>query len=413
MDTHLPAPLRRAASGILAAALCAVLSGVAGGAAADTTTAPARALSVRERIAARRAEGPAIAATARADRATTAARATGDTTGTRRTASVAEVRADDAPTTPSAAAATTTATAAATTATATARDGDAATTGAARAQARLSLWADVDNNFQRLGSLTSMTLILDRMKQRNIDSLILEVKPVHGHVVYPSKLAPRLKEWRGFAPDPDFDPVKAAVAEGRKRGLRVFLLANVFTGGMLRNPDTGTTFGVVFDNHHDWEAWSYGLAARSTGDDTTETAAIVPSHQRPTSLAVYLSPHNPRVREYQLGIVRELAAYKPDGIILDSLRFANIESDFSDHARAAFEKEIGQKVQNWPEDVLTWARGADGIPHYTEGHLFDEWLFFRAKTIRDFFAEATRVAREVHPEIEVEDNTGSSYARAR
>ena len=439
MDTHTHAPLRRAASGILAAALCAVICGVAGIAAADTT-APARAQSVRDRIAARRAEGPATTATARADRATTTARATGATTGTRRTASVAEVRADDAPTTAaaaiaaaSAAAAAITTTATATTATATtatatitsatattttgttatATRDDAATTGAGRAQARLSLWADVDNNFQRLGSLTSTTLILDRMKQRNIDSLILEVKPIHGHVVYPSKLAPRLKEWRGFVPDPDFDPVKAAVAEGRKRGLRVFLLANVFTGGMLRNPDTGTTFGVVFDNRHDWEAWSYGLAPRATGDDTTETAEIMPSHQRPTSLAVYLSPHNPKVREYQLGIVRELAAYKPDGIILDSLRFANIESDFSDHARAAFEKEIGQKVQNWPEDILTWTRGADGIPHYTEGHLFDEWLFFRAKTIRDFFAEATRVAREVHPEIEVEDNTGTSYARAR
>ena len=78
-----------------------------------------------------------------------------------------------------------------------------------------------------------------------------------------------------------------------------------------------------------------------------------------------------------------------------------------------FEKTIGQKVANWPDDILTWKRGADGIPHYTEGHLFDDWLFFRAKTIRDFFAEATRTVREVDPDIVVEDNTGMSYGAAR
>ena len=294
----------------------------------------------------------------------------------------------------------------------TASANDTATSGA-RAQARLSLWADVDNNFQRLGSATSITVMLDRMKSRHIDSLILEVKPVHGHVIYPSKVAPRLKEWRGFTADPAFDPLATAVAEAHKRELKMYLLANVFTGGMLRNPDTGTTFGLVFEGHHDWEAWSYGLAARAAGDETTETAEILPSHERPTSLAVYLSPHHPEARAHQLAVVRELAAYKPDGIILDSLRFSNIESDFSPRAREAFEKEIGQKVQNWPDDILTWKRGADGIPHYTEGHLFDEWLFFRAKTIRDFFAEATAAVHAVSPDIEVEDNTASSYRDER
>ena len=291
---------------------------------------------------------------------------------------------------------------------------DAATSRAAT-HTRLSLWADVDNNFAAFGSPTSLTLMLNRMKERNIETLIIEVKPVHGYVTYASKTAPRLTAWRGFTPEPNFDPVATSVKETHARGQRVYLLANVFTGGVLRNPDTGTTFGIVFDGKLDWEAWSYGLAARlgNSTSTTSETANIVPSHERPTSLAIYLSPHNPAVRKYQLAIIRELAAYKPDGIILDSLRFADIQSDFSPAAREAFEKSIGQKVSNWPEDILTWKRGADGIPHYTEGHLFDDWLFFRAKTIRDFFAEATRTVREVDPNIVVEDNTGMSYRAAR
>ncbi|PKO19657.1 hypothetical protein CVU37_02930 [candidate division BRC1 bacterium HGW-BRC1-1] len=299
----------------------------------------------------------------------------------------------------------------ATTATATA---DAATTPPAT-HPRLSLWADVDNNFAAFGSATSLTLMLDRMKERNIDTLIIEVKPVHGYVTYASKTAPRLTSWRGFTPSPDFDPVATAVKETHARGQKVYLLANVFTGGVLRNPDTGTTFGMVFDGKLNWEAWSYGLAARveNSSSKTTETANIVPSQERPTSLAIYLSPHNPAVRDYQLAVIRELAAYKPDGIILDSLRFADIQSDFSPAAREAFEKSIGQKVVNWPDDILTWKRGGDGIPHYTEGHLFDDWLFFRAKTIRDFFAEATRTVREIDPDIVVEDNTGISYGAAR
>ncbi len=287
---------------------------------------------------------------------------------------------------------------------------DAATSSAPRGTGKVFLYAEAGSNLRRFGSLTSVTLTLDRMKKAGMESLVLEAKPVHGHVIYPSKVAPRLGEWDGFRPDPAFDPVRTAVVEGRKRGIRVFLAANVFTEGVIHRADNSTTLGLLFEGKEEWEAWNYALSGAPAVPGTTETARLAPMHEFRRTLAAYVSPFHPDARAHQIRIVKELAAYRPDGIVVDRVRFSGIESDFSPSARKAFEKHLGKPVPNWPTDILTWSHGADGLPKYTPGPLFDEWLFFRSKAIRDFLNEVAAAVHSVDPAIVIEDFTGSAYS---
>lgn len=271
------------------------------------------------------------------------------------------------------------------------------------------LWAESSANLRRLGTHTGIVQTLEKMTSAGLDTLILEVKPVHGHVIYRSKIAPRLLKWKGYAPAPAFDPIAEALREARRRRLRVLIAVNVFVEGVNRSPDTGKPFGPLFEGHCDWEAWNYALPDSPPPPGTTETATVRRQDEGTSLAAVFVSPHNPAVREYELSIIRELAAYQPDGIILDRARFQSIASDFSPWARAAFEAKLGHPVSRWPEDILTWRREPNGKPKHVPGPLFKKWLVFRAETIHDFVRRAREEAKRLNPRISFGVYVGSWY----
>lgn len=272
---------------------------------------------------------------------------------------------------------------------------------------RTYVWAESSANVKRLGSREGVVRILDAMSTSGIGSIILEVKPVHGYVIYPSKTAPRLKLWKGYQLDQNFDVIATTLEEARKRNIRVLLGLNVFSEGLDRNPDTRKPSGVVFDGKQDWQAWNYAMPASAKG--TSDAATLKPISEHGKSFAIFVSPHNPEVWQYELEVIRELAEYKPDGIVLDRVRYNNIESDFSPYAREDFQAFIGRKVDRWPEDILTWKRNAAGKPEHMPGPLFDQWMFFRARTIRDFFRAARDIVKSVDTSIVFSDYTGSWY----
>lgn len=93
------------------------------------------------------------------------------------------------------------------------------------------MWMDATANLQRLSTRESMSDIFEKCKKANINTVVLDVKPLSGHVIYPSKIAPRLKEWKGFQYPEGFDPLFAAMLEGHRRGIRVYASVNVFSEG--------------------------------------------------------------------------------------------------------------------------------------------------------------------------------------
>jgi uncharacterized lipoprotein YddW (UPF0748 family) len=114
------------------------------------------------------------------------------------------------------------------------------------------LWIDATSNLERLSSRAGVQAVLDRCRAARLNTVVVEVKPLSGQVLYRSKIAPRLTEWRG-KPYPDFDLLQAMVEEGHRRGLKIHAAVNIFSEGhkMFR---AGPGF-----NHPQWQATVYDV----------------------------------------------------------------------------------------------------------------------------------------------------------
>ncbi len=92
------------------------------------------------------------------------------------------------------------------------------------------LWIDATANLERLSNRAAVQAVLDRCRTAKINTVVVEVKPLSGQVLYRSRIAPRLTEWRG-KPYPDFDLLQAMVDEGHRRGLKIHAAINIFSEG--------------------------------------------------------------------------------------------------------------------------------------------------------------------------------------
>src|SRR5437763_15017011 len=92
------------------------------------------------------------------------------------------------------------------------------------------LWMDATANLDRLSSRQGVAAVLDRCRTARINTVVVEVKPLSGLVLYRSRIAPRLAEWRGKS-YPDFDLLQVMVEEGHRRGLRIHATLDVFSEG--------------------------------------------------------------------------------------------------------------------------------------------------------------------------------------
>lgn len=93
------------------------------------------------------------------------------------------------------------------------------------------MWLDGTANLQRLSTREGVAAVLDRCKRANINTVVVDVKPLSGHVLYNSKVAPKLDEWRGFQYPAGYDLLKVTLEEGHKRNLKIHANINVFSNG--------------------------------------------------------------------------------------------------------------------------------------------------------------------------------------
>lgn len=356
------------------------------------------------------------------------------------------------------------------------------------------LWLDATANIDTLSTPEGIETTVRKAKRAHINTLVMDVKPLSGEVVYASKIAPRLSQWKGKEYNPGFDRLAAVIAAARRHGLRVAASVNVFSEGhkhfrtgpayanrawqsvsynveravvaangqalpfpttrneaasagqlsVLTTPEAARTAfkpdglsvvvdasgrvvalgeapfvaasvvlpagGKVLTGTGAAREWLQANLQLGEGVRFAATPVRIPIEEAPwEKVAVFVSPHVPAVRAYELSILREIAAgYELDGIVLDRMRYANLTTDFSDAARAAFESFLGRPVTNWPEDILVYP--ADPALPRVEGPLYRPWLEFRAATIRDFVNEAAAAVRAARPGIEVAAYVGSWYS---
>lgn len=68
-----------------------------------------------------------------------------------------------------------------------------------------------------------------------------------------------------------------------------------------------------------------------------------------------MNPVRKDVRKFALSIVREIVKnYDVDAYALDYCRYPGDDSDFSIDSQKAFERYLGKKIQNFPDDIFTW-----------------------------------------------------------
>lgn len=93
------------------------------------------------------------------------------------------------------------------------------------------LWVDGTANLERLSTRQGVAALMDHCVRAHINTIVMDIKPLSGHVLYDSKLAPHLREWKGFRYPAGYDLLKVALDEGHKRGLQISANINVFSDG--------------------------------------------------------------------------------------------------------------------------------------------------------------------------------------
>jgi len=97
-------------------------------------------------------------------------------------------------------------------------------------QARI-LWVDCTANLDRYNSEEKIIKLLAKVREVGFNTVVLDIKPISGQVIYPSQYAPKLTEWRGKTMAADFDPVPIFIRESQRNGLGVYASLNAFSEG--------------------------------------------------------------------------------------------------------------------------------------------------------------------------------------
>lgn len=259
-----------------------------------------------------------------------------------------------------------------------------------------AVWIGTSALFDSLGSPERLRAGLERIAASGFTDVVVEVKPYAGDVAYPSRVATRRVASGGFTPDPSWDVADDAVRVGHELGLRVHLAMNVFAEG-----DHARRTGQVYGLHRTWQT------AVLAPDGTVRSSTRLSPSDRTTDVA-YVNPARPDVRNYALAVAAEVAGrYRPDGLLLDRVRFEGQIADFSPETREAFEQWLRVPVTNWPSDILARSGTA-----FTLGPLYPKWLEWRAFSIRSFVEAMRQLVRGISPNTALEVVAPADYAAA-
>ncbi|MCX8056397.1 MAG: family 10 glycosylhydrolase [Ignavibacteria bacterium] len=256
------------------------------------------------------------------------------------------------------------------------------------------LWFDATANFQRLSYKDSITYYLEKAKELGFTDVVLDLKPISGEVLYDSKFAPKMREWNGFVRNDDFDFADYFIKEAHRLGLKIHASVNVFVAGHNFHDR-----GLVYQDKLHWQSINY------------TDSGFVPITKLKHKYSAMTNPAMREVQEHELKIIEEIVRKYPEfeGIILDRVRYDGIEADFSELSRKLFEKYLGRKIKNYPDDIYKWTKNEKGEKIRIEGKYFKKWLEWRASVIYNFMKEARAKVKKTAPKMLFGTYTGAWY----
>lgn len=234
--------------------------------------------------------------------------------------------------------------------------------------------------------------------------IIVDVRPTEGTVLWKSAVAPearRLAAWvnssyRFVERTATWDYLQAFIDTGHAAGLRVHAAINTFVcgyGGYYGLESEGPVF--TGDIPEEWTAL----------DNTAD--GLRHSYYPGVQGTVFLNPAHDDVQEYILSLLKELAAYDIDGIVLDRCRYddTGLQSDFSAVSKEKFVAYLGHQPAKWP----IFEAGATSLPAAL-GDDQKSWLAFRCKIIHDFVEKAADAVHSVNPAVKFGVYVGAWYS---
>jgi uncharacterized lipoprotein YddW (UPF0748 family) len=250
------------------------------------------------------------------------------------------------------------------------------------------LWFDAEANFERFSNRDTIKYYLDKTKTAGFTNIIVDVRPIHGKVLYKKTSLPELNKVNNFERTIDWDYLQFFIDQAKLRNLKVTVSTTIFPAG-----DPVKQQGLVYEDHT-WNGKTSILNAQSGG--------LKDIRNDKSKVAAFLNPALPEVQDYALKFIKEIVTnYDVDGYALDYCRFSNVESDFSEETRKLFENYIGEKVTNFPSDIFTWEKNGQSYER-KDGKYAKQWFEFRSKIIHDFIKKVKVEIKAIKPTIALE-----------
>jgi uncharacterized lipoprotein YddW (UPF0748 family) len=158
---------------------------------------------------------------------------------------------------------------------------------------RNTIWVSSTASHDVIASRESIAAFADKAKSVGIDTVILYTKELNGHVVYPSRIAPRLAEHRGVKYDTNFDPLKTFIEECHRRGMRLHAAFDIFTEGNKQIPGVG----IAFNQKKDWQSVAYDV------DERDKKIKIAPIGEFKQGIPLWVNAALPAVQDYEISII--------------------------------------------------------------------------------------------------------------
>lgn len=263
------------------------------------------------------------------------------------------------------------------------------------------IWIDAAANFPDFAnSKEKIKRDLSLAKDAGFTDIVVDVRPTTGDVLFKTSVVDQVKflyAWTdiGFTKidrTATWDYLQAFIDEAHKQNLRIHAAINTFVGGNTINGGTGMLY-------RDPSKRTWGTSINTSGGilnvmDTNESTK-------------FLNPANPEVQQFLFDLLKDLAKYNIDGIVLDRARYLNLQGDFSDISKKQFENFISTKIKNYPTDILP--AGTNRLPNIYPTYL-KKWLEFRVKTMHDFMKKAREAVKSVNPSIKFGVYVGGWYS---
>ena len=274
------------------------------------------------------------------------------------------------------------------------------------------IWIDAAANFKDFANnKENIARDLKLAKDAGFTDVVVDVRPTNGDILFKSTVeGSQQVEWLAawingvygkVTRTATFDYLQEFIDKGHELDLIVHAGFNTMTGGQ---GNTLGNQGLLYRDDSKKE-WATSLNTVSGIKNTMESA----------SGTKFFNPTNENAQNYLVALLKDLAKYNLDGIILDRGRFEGINSDFSESTRKKFEAYLGGiTIANYPDDILppgiTMIQVMSLVNKGETPQYFKQWLEFRAKTIYDFMEKARDGVKSTNSKIKFGVYVGGWYS---